>query len=94
MAIAVYVENSSVTRAKYEAVMRDLESMGLAAPAGRLYHVAMEADDLVRVFSVWDSRESFDAFSLRLSEAASEREVNRAGAKREVSEIVNIVVGS
>ena len=32
------------------------------APAGRLYHVALDTDGQIQVFDVWDSQESFDAF--------------------------------
>jgi len=50
----------------YDQAISRLEAAGAAAPAGRLYHVAMEADGLIQVFDVWDSQESFEAFGATL----------------------------
>lgn len=32
------------------------------APAGRLYHVALETDGQIQIFDIWDSQEAFEAF--------------------------------
>ena len=52
----------SFTAAKYDEAISQLEAAGAGAPAGRLYHVALETDGQIQVFDVWDSQESFDAF--------------------------------
>ena len=40
--------------------------LGAGAPAGRLYHVALESDGQIQVFDVWESQESFEAFGAAL----------------------------
>lgn len=55
MALAMYFTPSSFTKARYDDTVSRLEAAGAGAPAGRLYHVAFEADGLIQVFDVWDS---------------------------------------
>ena len=62
MALGLYFNPSSLTPAEYDEANSRLEAAGAAAPAGRLYHVALETDGQIQVFDVWDSQESFDAF--------------------------------
>ena len=62
MALGFYFTPSSVTPAQYDDAISRLEAAGAGAPAGRLYHVALETDGKIQVFDVWDSQESFDAF--------------------------------
>jgi hypothetical protein len=50
------------TSAKYDEALSQLEAAGAGAPAGRLYHVALETDGQIQVFDIWDSQASFDAF--------------------------------
>jgi hypothetical protein len=57
-----YFSPSSFTTAQYDEVVGQLEAAGAGAPAGRLYHVALETDGQIQVFDVWDSEESFTAF--------------------------------
>ena len=64
--LGFYFTPSSFTPAMYDQAISRLEAAGAAAPAGRLYHVAMEADGLIQVFDVWDSQESFEAFGATL----------------------------
>ena len=66
MALGFYFRPSSFTPARYDAVIKRLEAAGAGAPAGRLYHFALEADDLIQVFDVWESQESFEAFGATL----------------------------
>jgi len=67
VAIGIYFGDSASFTAKvYDDVVSRLEAAGAGAPAGRLYHVAMESGDLVNVFDVWDSQESFEAFGATL----------------------------
>jgi hypothetical protein len=62
MPLGFYFTPSSFTTAMYDQALTRLEAAGAGAPAGRLYHVAMESDGLIQVFDVWDSQESFEAF--------------------------------
>ena len=63
MAISIYFGDSAgFTLEIYDELVRRLEDAGAGAPPGRIYHAAMENGDLVNVFDVWDSMESFEAF--------------------------------
>ena len=62
MALGFYFTPSSFPPATYDEALSRLEAAGAGAPAGRLYHVALETDGQIQVFDVWDSQESFDAF--------------------------------
>ena len=62
MADGFYFSPSSFSTATYDEALSKLEAAGAAAPAGRLYHVALETDGQIQVFDVWDSQKSFDAF--------------------------------
>ena len=67
MAVGIYFGDSAgFTWEIYDEAVRRLEAAGAGAPAGRTYHVAMESGDLVNVFDVWDSMESFEAFGEKL----------------------------
>jgi hypothetical protein len=66
MALGFYFTPSGFTPAKYDEVLALLEAAGAGAPAGRLYHVALESDGLVQVFDVWESQEAFEAFGATL----------------------------
>ena len=62
MADAYYFTPSSFSTATYDEALSKLEAAGAGAPAGRLYHFALETDGQIQVFDVWDSKQSFDAF--------------------------------
>jgi hypothetical protein len=66
MALGLYFSPSSFTPARYDDAIKKLEAAGAGAPAGRLYHVALEAKGLIQVFDVWESQESFEAFGKTL----------------------------
>ena len=66
MALSLYFSPSSFTPAKYDDTISRLEAAGAGAPAGRLYHVALESNGLIQVFDIWDSQESFEAFGKTL----------------------------
>jgi hypothetical protein len=91
MALGFYFTPSSFTTAMYDETISRLEAAGAGAPAGRLYHVAMESDGLVQVFDVWDSQESFEAFGATLMPIMTELGAD-PGAPM-VSPIHNIIVG-
>ena len=56
------LQPDSFTPAEYDEAVSRLEAAGAGAPAGRLYHVALETDGQIQVFDIWDSQESLDAF--------------------------------
>ena len=62
MALGSYFTPSSFTPEMYDDAVSRLEAAGAGAPAGRLYHFALETDGQIHMFDVWDSRESFEAF--------------------------------
>jgi len=62
MALSFYFTPSSFTPEAYDEALGKLEAAGAGAPAGRLYHVALESGGLIQVFDIWDSQESFEAF--------------------------------
>ena len=66
MPLGLYFTPSSFTKERYDDTLKRLEAAGAGAPAGRLYHFAMEADGLIQVFDVWESQESFEAFGATL----------------------------
>ena len=68
-----------------------LEAAGAGAPAGRLYHVALETDGLIQVFDVWDSQESFEAFGATLLPIMAE--IGADPGQPMVSPVHNIIKG-
>ena len=66
MALGLHFTPISFTKERYDNTLKRLEAAGAGAPAGRLYHCAMEADGLIQVFDVWESQESFEAFGATL----------------------------
>ncbi|HEY6377912.1 MAG TPA: hypothetical protein VI316_01905 [Candidatus Dormibacteraeota bacterium] len=91
MALGFYFTPSSFTKAKYDDALRRLEAAGAGAPAGRLYHVALESDDRIQVFDVWESQESFEAFGATLVPILSELGVDPGDPQ--VSPVHNIIKG-
>lgn len=66
MAIGIYFGNGNFPADKYDEALSKLDAAGAGAPAGRSYHVALEADGKINVFDVWESQEAFDAFGATL----------------------------
>jgi hypothetical protein len=66
VALGFYFTPSSFSTKQYDDAIARLEAAGAAAPAGRIYHVALETDGQIQVFDVWDSQESFEAFGKTL----------------------------
>jgi hypothetical protein len=63
---ATTIQSWTGVEARYDDAISRLEAAGAGAPAGRLYHVALEAEGLIQVFDIWDSQESFEAFGKKL----------------------------
>jgi hypothetical protein len=91
MALGFYFTPSTFTPEIYDATVSRLEAAGAGAPAGRLYHVALESDGLVQVFDVWDSQESFEAFGATLLPIMTELGVDPG--QPHVSPVRNIIKG-
>ena len=51
---------------QYDEVIKRLGEAGAGAPAGRTYHACYGAGDRLRVFDVWESRETFEQFGQTL----------------------------
>ena len=66
MALGIYFTPSSFTPAQYDDVIKRLIAAGAGAPAGRLYHVALETDGQIQVFDIWESDEALQAFGATL----------------------------
>ena len=91
MALAFYFSPTSFTAADYDQLLGELEAAGAGTPAGRLYHVALETDGQIRVFDVWDSQESFEAFGETLLPIMGA--LGSEPGQPHVSEVHNIIKG-
>jgi hypothetical protein len=91
MALGMYFTPSSFTPAKYDDTISRLKAAGAGAPAGRLYHVALESDGQIQVFDVWESQESFEAFGRTLVPILAELGVEPG--EPQVSRVHNIIDG-
>jgi hypothetical protein len=60
MAISAHFRHRGFTPDKYDQAIRRLDESGEGHPAGRLYHVAVEADGEIEVFDLWESREALE----------------------------------
>jgi hypothetical protein len=91
MALAMYFAPGAFTPERYDETINRLEAAGQGAPAGRLYHVAFEADGLIQVVDVWESRESFEAFGTTLVPIMTA--LGADPGPPQVSPVHNIIVG-
>jgi hypothetical protein len=62
MASSPHFRHRGFTPAKYDETIRRLKAAGQGSPAGRLHHVALEADGEIEVFDIWESQEALEAF--------------------------------
>ncbi len=63
MALKVLFDLPHMSQAQYDGVIRDLAAAGLAAPTGRLYHVASPRGQGWHVLDVWESEATLSAFA-------------------------------
>ncbi len=92
MAVGIYFGDSAgFTVEVYDEVIRRLEAAGAGAPAGRSYHAAMESGDLINVFDIWDSMESFEAFGATLVPILGE--LGTGPAEPMVLPVRNVIAG-
>ena len=91
MAFGMYFTSDSFTPEQYDEATKRLDAAGAGAPTGRLYHVAMESSGHIRVFDVWESDESFQAFGATLIPILTELGVDPG--EPQVSSVHNIIEG-
>jgi hypothetical protein len=91
MAQGMYFTPSGFTKARYDDVISRLEAAGAGAPAGRLYHIALETDGQIQVFDVWNSQASFEAFGPTLLPIMAE--LGADPGEPQVATVHNIIVG-
>jgi hypothetical protein len=91
MALSFYFSPSSFTPAVYDETIKKLEAAGAGAPAGRLYHFALEADGKIQVLDVWESQEAFEAFGPTLVPIM--KELGADPGQPMVSPVRNIIEG-
>lgn len=89
MAIAIVFTPASMDAAKYSECISRLERAHAGRPVGRLYHACYGAGSQLRVFDVWDSKASFEAFGKILMPIL--RELGIDPGQPEVSEVHNII---
>jgi hypothetical protein len=75
---------------KYDETIKRLEGVGEWPPSGLAYHVAFTSDDKFRVSEVWDSREQFDAFGVRLMPVLKDVGIELEG-EPQMLEVHNII---
>jgi hypothetical protein len=91
MALGMYFSPSSFTSEEYDQVISRLEAVGAGAPAGRLYHVALETGGQIQLLDVWESAEAFQAFGAALVPILAELGVDPG--EPQVSPVHNVIVG-
>jgi hypothetical protein len=91
MALSFYFTPSSFTPAAYDDALKRLDAAGAGAPAGRLYHVALESGGLIQVFDIWESQESFEAFGATLLPIMAE--VGADPGEPMVAPVYNVIKG-
>jgi hypothetical protein len=86
-----YFSPSSFPIDAYDKTIKDLEAAGVGSPAGRQYHFALEIENNIHVFDIWESQEAFEAFGATLLPILAAEGVD-PGAPM-VSPIHNVIVG-
>ena len=60
------VFDTAMSQQQYDQVLKELETVGLGSPDGRLYHVANLSNGKVFVVDVWESEEKLGKFGEQL----------------------------
>jgi hypothetical protein len=66
MAFVFHFSPQAMSAQQYDACIARLEAAGAGAPTGRLYHATYGPPDRLRVFDIWESPQSFEAFGATL----------------------------
>jgi len=64
--ICVHFSPTGMSKAKYDDVIRRLESAGAGHPPGRLYHCCYESGGTLKVVDVYESPQHFEQFGATL----------------------------
>ncbi|HKO55405.1 MAG TPA: hypothetical protein VJ276_05965 [Thermoanaerobaculia bacterium] len=91
MAFIFQFSPEAMTAAQYDECIARLSAVGAGAPAGRLYHASYGPPERLRVFDVWDSRESFEAFGATLMPILQQLGVDPGNP--DVAEVHGIITG-
>ena len=92
MSFLVRFTPTSLTAAKYDEVLRQLEAAGEFPPDGMQYHVCFGSDQDLRVSEIWQSREQFEAFGERLMPILTAAGIGFSGPPEELP-VHNVVKG-
>ncbi len=90
MSIVVRFSPTALTAEMYDKTIRALEEAGDFPPAGLDYHVCFGSDGDLLVSEIWDSREQFEAFGVRLMPILTEAGIEFSGAPASF-EVHNII---
>lgn len=90
MAVVYRFAPTRMDEATYKECLKRLDAAGAGSPPGRLYHVCFGDKSSLRVSDVWDSRESFDKFSVTLKPIMQDLGID---GEPEIFETHNIIVG-
>ena len=66
MALAMLFTPVSMNANQYDECIKRLEAAGAGSPPGRLYHACYATGNQLRVFDIWESKESFERFGQTL----------------------------
>jgi hypothetical protein len=91
MAMGLYFTPAGFTPEIYDDTLARLEAAGAGAPAGRLYHVALESEGLIQVFDIWESQETFEAFGATLLPIMGDLGVDPG--QPSIAEVHNVIKG-
>lgn len=91
MAITVTYTGTAVSRELLDRANALLEEAGLSHPPGRKYLFISTQGDAVSIFSVWESREQFDAFYEKLVPIDLAAGLPKPPVP-EISELVDVIV--
>ncbi len=90
MSIVVRFSPTSLTAAKYDGTMKQIEAAGTFPPDGLDYHVCFGSEGNLRVSEIWDSREQLAAFGERLMPILAAAGIEFSG-EPEIFEAHNII---
>jgi hypothetical protein len=62
VALTIVFTPKGMSAARYDEVLRRLQTAGMGSPSGRLYHTCFGPQDQLRVVDVWASQEQFEKF--------------------------------
>jgi hypothetical protein len=91
MALGFYFTPDGFTKEKYDEAIKQLDAAGAGAPAGRTFHVGLEANGLIQVFDIWESQAAFDAFGATLIPIMTGLGIDPGTPS--VAEIHNVIAG-